>query len=425
MSSSPFLVTVRGIPNNPIINVRGGPNTTYPKLIELPVGTANLPVLEVRADDQNTQLQGRTYQWLRCTLPGGQAGWVRDDLVTVQGDGSRFGYPVVAQAILAANLTRTTPPPAGLSSPIAPVGVVSTTPAAPAAPATPTPAVPVAQPAPAAAAPVPATPVTAPAPTPATPTVTTPVAQPITPAVPVAPNVGSLDRVRRAAFAITSAFEGGGYATYQTYDSGIISYGRFQFTLAAGSFITVITRYINQASGATVDGLRGYLPRINAKDESLRKDDGLKTLCKTAATDPIMQAIQDQVATESYWGDVISQSITPRNIKSALAYALIFDTAIQHGKYSFLIPKTETDLGVPNKSRVGENGVTEQQFITKLAQNRKDNLYALAAKLNLPGMQKRGDFWVNLVAANDWNLQGDANGNVNINGKIVQVRNPV
>ena len=138
-----------------------------------------------------------------------------------------------------------------------------------------------------------------------------------------------------------------------------------------------------------------------------------------------MQAIQDQVATESYWGDVISLSITPRNLKSALAYALIFDTAIQHGKYNFLIPKTETDLGVPSKSRVGENGVTEQQFIAKLAQNRQDNLKALAVKLNLPGMVKRGDFWVNLVSAGDWNLQGDANGNVNINGKIVQVRNPV
>jgi hypothetical protein len=234
-----------------------------------------------------------------------------------------------------------------------------------------------------------------------------------------------LDRVRRAAFAITSAFEGGGYATYQTYDSGIISYGRFQFTLAAGSFITVITRYINQASGPTVEGLRGYLPRINAKEDSLRKDDGLKTLCKTAATDPIMQAIQDQVATESYWGDVIALSITPRNIKSALGYALIFDMAIQHGKYNFLIPKAETELGVPPKSRVGENGVTEQQFITKVAKLRQDNLKALAAKLNLPGMIKRGDFWVNLVASGDWNLQGDTNGNVNINGKIVQVRNPV
>lgn len=408
MSTTPFLVTVRGIPSSNIINVRTGPNTTYPKLTELAVGTMNLPVLEVRADDQNTQLQGRTYQWLRCTLPGGQTGWMRDDLVTVQGDGTPFGYPIVAQPILAGSLTRK----------IAPVGVTAPAPA----PQT-TVTVPATL-APAATTPVPSAPVTAPTPVATTTAPATPVT-PAAPAVTPAPNVGSLDRVRRAAFAITSAFEGGGYATYQTYDSGIISYGRFQFTLAAGSFITVITRYINQANGPTVDGLRGYLPRINARDESLRKDDGLKNLCKTAAADPIMQNIQDQVATEGYWGDVIGLSIAPRNIKSALGYALIFDMAIQHGKYNFLIPKTETDLGVPSKSRVGENGVTEQQFLTKLAQNRKDNLYALAAKLNLPGMQKRGDFWVNLVAASDWNLQGDANGNVNINGKIVHVRNPL
>ena len=77
MSSTPFLVTVRGIPNNPIINVRSGPNTSYTKLQELPVGFTNLPVLEVRADDQNTQIQGRTYQWLRCTLPGGPGYGVR------------------------------------------------------------------------------------------------------------------------------------------------------------------------------------------------------------------------------------------------------------------------------------------------------------------------------------------------------------
>lgn len=223
---------------------------------------------------------------------------------------------------------------------------------------------------------------------------------------------------------MTSAFEGGGYASYQTFDSGIVSYGRFQFTLAAGSFQTVITRYTERASGPTADGLRAYLPRIAAKEESLRKDDGLKTLCKEAAKDPIMQQIQDEVATEGYWQAVIELSIAPRSIQSALGHALIFDMAINHGRFNHLIPKTETELGVPNKSRVGENGVTEKTFITKLAQVRKDNLYALADKLKLPGLKKRGDFWVGLVAAGDWNLQGDANGNVNINGKIVQVRNP-
>ncbi len=402
MSTSRFLITVRGIPTSNIVNVRTGPNTTYAKVIELPVGTANLVVLEVRPDDKNTHLQGRTYQWLCCTLPDGQNGWIRDDLVTAQGDGTRFGYPIVVQPILVGNLTRK----------IAPVGVPNPPPAAPVTP--PPPAAPVTPPTP--PAPVVATPPTPPAP---------PVASsPAVPAPPPAPNVGSLDRVRRAAFAMTAAFEGGGYATYQTYDSGIISYGRFQFTLAAGSFMTVINRYLQRASGPTVDGLRGYLPRLNAKDEGLRKDEGLKNLCRTAAADPIMQTIQDEVATEGYWGAVIDLSIAPRNVQSALGYALMFDMSIQHGKYNFLVPKAETDLGVPNKSRLGENGITEQQYLTKLAQLRRENLYALSEKYKLPGMKVRGDFWLNLVTASDWNLQGDGNGNVNINDKIVQVRTP-
>lgn len=412
MSTSPFLITVRGIPSSNIVNVRTGPNTSYAKLIELPVGTANLTVLEVQADDKNTQLQGRTYQWLRCTLPNGQNGWMRDDLVTAQGDGTRFGYPIVVQPILVADLKRK----------IAPIGVPT-----PATAFTAPPAPAVSPPTP----PIPPAPVvtTAPAPIAATFTAASVPAAPAAvstapTAAPVAPNVGSLDRVRRAAFAMTSAFEGGGYATYQTYDSGIISYGRFQFTLAAGSFMTVVNRYLQRATGPNVDGLRGYLPRLNAKDEGLRQDAGLKTLCINAAADPIMQAIQDEVATEGYWGAVIELSIAPRNVQSALGYALMFDMSIQHGKYNFLVPKAETELGVPNKSRLGENGITEQQYITKLAQLRRENLYALSEKYKLPGMKVRGDFWANLVAANDWNLQGDGNGNVNINGKIVQVRVP-
>lgn len=230
--------------------------------------------------------------------------------------------------------------------------------------------------------------------------------------------------MRKAAFNITAAFEGGGYATYQTYDSGIISYGRFQFTLASGSLMTVLNRYLERASGPAADGLRGYLPRLNAKDESLRQDATLRSLFITAASEPAMQQVQDEVATEGYWGGVMELSIAPRGVQSALGCALIFDMAIQHGKYNFILPKAEQELGVPPKSRLGQNGITEQTFITRVAQIRRDNLYALAEKLKLPGLRTRGDFWFNLVQAEDWNLQGDANGSVNVNGKIVQVRNP-
>ncbi len=59
-----------------------------------------------------------------------------------------------------------------------------------------------------------------------------------------------LDNIKRAAFNITAAFEGGGYSSYQNYDKGVVSYGRFQFTLASGSLFTVLEQYLAQATGS-------------------------------------------------------------------------------------------------------------------------------------------------------------------------------
>jgi hypothetical protein len=411
MSVTPFQAIIRGIRENPAItevNVRLAPTASQQLLFKCAVGMSNLTVLDVQPDEKAVQLAGRVYQWLKLNFPNGQTGWVRDDLLDVVGDGTRFGYGIVAQ-----------PTPAGLLNRSMNVGVIQpgqevfqspfTTfppPAMPTVPSAPTPA----------------------APTPPVSPVTVLPPAPVAPAAPApTPGIvtGDLNRVRRAAFNMTSAWEGGGYATYQTYDAGIISYGRFQFTLAAGSFITVLTRYLERAAAnPTVDGLQAYMPRITAKDQSLRQDASLKMLCQQAAQDPIMQAVQDEVATEGYWQTVIDLSITPRNIQSPMGYALLFDMSIQHGRFNHIIPGAETALNLPPKSRLGENGTSEQTFIRKVAELRLENLNALAKKLNLPGMARRGEFWVNLVALGDWNLQGDANGTLNVNGKTVQVRNP-
>lgn len=162
--STPFVAYVRGLPDIPTvreINIRSGPNTNYALLFKSPVGTANLPVLEVKADDTGANLNGKVYQWFRLQFPNGQSGWARDDLLEVSGDGTTFGYSLLLMRSHAFALTRaatTAPPP---PAPIAPVGVVSPLPV-PAVPAPP-PAVPVPP-----AAPAPVVPA-APAPTPAVP----------------------------------------------------------------------------------------------------------------------------------------------------------------------------------------------------------------------------------------------------------------
>jgi hypothetical protein len=255
---------------------------------------------------------------------------------------------------------------------------------------------------------------------------TSAVSTPAVTAAPVAPvNVDESTRMRRAAFAITAAFEGHGYAAYQNYDSGIISYGRFQFTLAAGSLVNVVNNYLNVSRSKIAEDLRAnYQQRLNAKDESLRGDGRLKELLVMAASEKEMQDVQDEAARVGYWQQMIDLSAAPRGLSLPLSLGLAFDMAINHGLRHQHFGNAETALGVQPRSKVGTNGLTEQQLITEVAKQRRDFMYRFADKHGFPGLKVRGDFWTNLVAQNDWNLQGDTNGNVNVNGKIVQVRNP-
>jgi hypothetical protein len=233
------------------------------------------------------------------------------------------------------------------------------------------------------------------------------------------------ERIRRAAFAITFAFEGGGYASYQTVDSGIITYGHFGFTLASGSLLTLIERYLEQSDSAIAAEIRSvYLSRLQNRDESLREDEHLRDLLVSAASDPLMQAAQDELATETLWNAVQELSVIPRGIQTPLGQALIFDMAINHGLANDLLQRAEQELGLSPGTSLPSGNVTEEMFITKLAEVRRDNLYGLADRLNLPGLKRRADFWVNLIAQGDWQLQGDASGNVEVGSRSIQIRNP-
>lgn len=145
---SKFFVTIRGIIENPAIreiNIRATPGTSGTFLFKAPVGMGDLPVIEVAADAEGKNFQGKVYNWLKVTFPSGQTGWARDDLVEVHGDGSAFGYGVVANKTFAFALNRAVlaaPVPAAPPAPASPVAPKA------AAPAPPAPAVPVPAPAP-------------------------------------------------------------------------------------------------------------------------------------------------------------------------------------------------------------------------------------------------------------------------------------
>lgn len=395
MLKQAFVAIIRGLPHNPSvreINARSGPGTGYDVPFKAAVGLEGLAILDVKPDEQNTLFQGKCYQWFRLTFPDGRQAWVRDDLLSISGDGSAFGYPEVKTPTFAFTLTRTE---AIVARPVAP------------------------PPAPAAPAPVPAAP---PAPAPA------PAPVPVTPPADVPPPApapqDNIERVRIASFNITAGFEGGGYATYQNYDAGIVSYGRFQFTLAGSGLYRVLEKFTTRASSAVANELRThYLERTRNHDANLRNDQRLRQLLIEAAQDPIMQKAQDEVATEQYWDVVQDLSIRPRNIRTPLGHALIFDMGINFGPRHGFLTSAEQGVGLAPRTHINDIA-TEQRLITRLAELRRDSHYRQAARDNLPGLRVRGDFWVNMCQRGDWQLMGDDAGMVQVKpGLRVKVRN--
>jgi hypothetical protein len=142
---------IRGLPETPsvtVINIRTGPNKNYPILIKAPVGMSNLPVIDVKSDEQGENFQGKVYTWLKIQFPDGQSGWGRDDLLDLFGDGTAFGYGQVPVQTFAFPLRRQvisgvviqtapvlTPPAVTPATPAAPAAPVPSTPSTPAAPA--------------------------------------------------------------------------------------------------------------------------------------------------------------------------------------------------------------------------------------------------------------------------------------------------
>ena len=88
-----FNAHIVGIPHIPSItqvNVRTGPALNRKLVFRVDVGTRNLHVSEVQEDAEQRQLNGKTFHWFRLMFPDGRTGWVRDDLISLTGNGTAF-----------------------------------------------------------------------------------------------------------------------------------------------------------------------------------------------------------------------------------------------------------------------------------------------------------------------------------------------
>jgi len=189
---------------------------------------------------------------------------------------------------------------------------------------------------------------------------------------------------RDTIWAITSIFESGrpegNPAAYQTYDAGVISYGKHQATLTSGNLNRVLLGYFRLSSSDTSKALQNeYIGRIAQMDASLRNDGRIKELLLAAANEPEMNQAQDDVFDQSFYRPV-SAVARENNVGSPLGLAALYDTLIQGGLY-FILPLVAERLG----GKIGQAGITETQWLDVFLDLREERLLRLADKFAVKG----------------------------------------
>ncbi len=128
-----YTVYVRGIPENKLIkavNVRSAPGINNSTVLFQMAIDSTATCTEVKADPTGDRFQGQVYKWFNLTFSDGRTGWVRDDLLDIQGDCSPFGYGNYSARTFA--FTAGAPPAAQPATTV----TVTQQPATPAQPAT-------------------------------------------------------------------------------------------------------------------------------------------------------------------------------------------------------------------------------------------------------------------------------------------------
>ena len=94
-------VITQGIETWPDINLRDNPGRIGTFIHSRVPKGLQATCSETHPDPQGDSLGGQIYQWFFLTFPDGIQGWVRDDLILLEGDCTTFGYGFYETPILA------------------------------------------------------------------------------------------------------------------------------------------------------------------------------------------------------------------------------------------------------------------------------------------------------------------------------------
>jgi|SRR5579863_727679 len=208
------------------------------------------------------------------------------------------------------------------------------------------------------------------------------------------------DLQKKTIEAIINVFETGSprgnYAavTLLPGDSGHLTYGRSQTTLASGNLYVLLLSYVNTANARYGAQVAPYLDRVGQPDFILDTDHDFHALLKMCGDDPVMQDAQDKFFDNSYWHPSL-KAAAQLKLTLPLSFGVAYDSHIQ-GAWNTIVEKTNAAVGM-----IGSL-TTEQGWIRTYVTTRKAWLTArspLLAKTTY-----RMDAFNSLMAANKWTL---------------------
>lgn len=207
------------------------------------------------------------------------------------------------------------------------------------------------------------------------------------------------DLQKRTAQAIVNIFETGralgDYAqvTLLAGDSGQLTYGRSQTTLASGNLYLLINSYCQTSGAAMASALSPYLPRLEAKDSGLNQDMAFRSLLQSAGSDPVMEACQDSFFDRCYWAPAVkyAQSLS---LDLSLSVCVVYDSVV-HGSWAAM--RDRTLAGNPNPA------ADQKAWVTAYVATRRTWL-ATNSNALLQKCVYRMDSFKSLIGQGAWDL---------------------
>jgi chitosanase len=154
---------------------------------------------------------------------------------------------------------------------------------------------------------------------------------------------------KRAAQAIVNIFETGdvrgryGQVTLIPGDSGHLTFGRSQTTLASGNLGRLVATYCGTPNARLAPRLKPYVSQLNDRLTELDRDLRLHNLLRATADDPVMHDVQDAFFDKTYWQPAVDQAAAIQ-IRSALGLAVVYDSTI-HGSWGLVRDRTIDQFG--------------------------------------------------------------------------------